>query len=432
MLQQSLVGRAPGPVHCSVADRNYISPLWLLLSALLAQCARVPHLTMSYNPRTGSAVDTAALLDNRPSINDNDGNTSGAAYSYVPPGVSSSATSSSSLPSATVSNPDGFKKPLVPEEDELKIEEAESDTSPTARYARSLMAYRASLGELCATFVLVYVACGTGIASTQRLNGGLDPNFPQQNINAFTTLAGMIATVIGSLTVALIAMSLIYSFAAISGCHMNPAVTVALWASKRTSSRKAAYYIIAQLIGANLAMFALYLSFNFDSSIFKYAAVLPISGANGFSVFFMEFLLTFILVFVILKVAFEDVEEEKKKTMSYKAIGGARGLTIYAPNPQSKLGFAPLCIGTCIGVLGTIGGSVSGGCYNPARYFAPALWSLTLDYWFFAYVLGELLGGCTAALMRHVFDVMGRKAQAAEERAAIERAERQRQGISDL
>ena len=41
--------------------------------------------------------------------------------------------------------------------------------------------------------------------------------------------------------------------------------------------------------------------------------------------------------------------------MSYKAVGGARGLTIYAPNSSSKLGFAPLAIGTTIGVLGTVG-----------------------------------------------------------------------------
>ena len=150
-------------------------------------------------------------------------------------------------------------------------------------------------------------------------------------------------------------MALIYSFASISGAHMNPAVTVALWSSNRTSARKAVMYVVAQLVGANLAMLALFFSFNFDTSIFAAAAVRPAAGSNAFSVFFMEFALTFVLVFIILKVAFEDVEEEKKKTMSYKAVGGARGLTIYAPNSSSKLGFAPLAIGTTIGVLGTIG-----------------------------------------------------------------------------
>ena len=123
----------------------------------------------------------------------------------------------------------------------------------------------------------------------------------------------MVGSILGSLTVALIAMALIYSFASISGAHMNPAVTVALWSSNRTSARKAIMYIVAQLVGANLAMLALFFSFNFDTTIFAAAAVTPAAGSNVFSVFFMEFALTFVLVFIILKVAFEDVEDEVSK-----------------------------------------------------------------------------------------------------------------------
>jgi glycerol uptake facilitator-like aquaporin len=289
------------------------------------------------------------------------------------------------------------------------------------------MAYRASLGELCATFVLVFTACGAGIAVSQRVNGamGSDPSVSgQQLARYYATLGGLEGSVVVSLTVALIAMALIYSFASISGCHMNPAVTVAIWSANRTSARKAGMYVVAQLLGANLAMLALFFAFSFDAAIFSLAAVRPASGVNAFSVFFMEFCLTFILVFVILKVAFEDVEEEKRKTMSYRAVGGARGLTIYAPNSSSKLGFAPLAIGTTIGVLGTIGSSVSGGCYNPARYLAPALWSWSIDGYIFAYVLGELLGGCAAALMRHSFDVLGRLAHEQEDKAAALRQQR--------
>jgi len=238
----------------------------------------------------------------------------------------------------------------------------------------------------------------------------------------YIAAGGLAGSALVNLTVALIAMALIYSFASISGAHMNPAVTVALWSANRTSARKAGMYVVAQLLGANLAMLALLFAFSFDAKIFALAAVKPTNGVNAFSVFFMEFALTFVLVFVILKVAFEDVEDEKRRTMSYRAVGGARGLTIYAPNSSSKLGFAPLAIGTTIGVLGTIGSSVSGGCYNPARYIAPALWSWSLDGYFFAYVLGELLGGCAAALMRHAFDVLGRLAHAEEDKAAALRA----------
>lgn len=177
-------------------------------------------------------------------------------------------------------------------------------------------------------------------------------------------------------------------------------------------------------------MLALLVTFNFDTAVFKYATVTPGPNSNPFSVFAMEFILTFILVFVIFKVAFESVEEEKKKNMSFKAVGGARGLTIYAPNTQSKLGFAPLAIGTTIGVLGAVGSSVSGGCYNPARYLAPAIWSLELDWWCFAYILGQLSGGCSAALVRHAFDTLGRMAQRQEAKAEELREQARRlQGI---
>ena len=49
----------------------------------------------------------------------------------------------------------------------------------------------------------------------------------------------------------------IYAFGKISGCHINPAVTLALWAAKKFPSRDVTPYIVAQLIGATLASFTL-------------------------------------------------------------------------------------------------------------------------------------------------------------------------------
>jgi len=365
---------------------------------------------MSYQPSSGSAIDRASLLDSS--------HTDEFSYSRNHETVSP----------ATPLNSDGFKAGTEESQEfEHEAAEAENDTSEPARRSRSLMTYRAALGELCATFVLVFTACGVGIATNERINASIDSannpdvipvNLPAAVIGSIGVSTSLIGSVFGGLTVAFVAMALIFAFAPISGAHMNPAVTVAVWASRRTSTRKAIFYIVAQLIGANLAQFALLLAFNFDTGIFKYAAVTPGPKSNVFSVFFMEFALTFILVFIIFKVAFESVEEEKKKTMSFKTVGGARGLTIYAPSSQSRLGFAPLAIGTCIGVLGGVGSSVSGGAYNPARYLAPAIWSLSLSWWSIAYVLGQLSGGCSAALIRYAFDYLGRLAQIQEDKAA--------------
>jgi len=328
--------------------------------------------------------------------------------SYVPPSRNSELAhpvlSSSVDRSDDRDNDDGFIDPRSMDEEELQLREvagelAKMDQSEPARKGRLIMAMRAALGELFATCVLVYAACGSGIANNVRGN---------------TT-----DTVTGTLVVSFVAMALIYSFSSISGCHMNPAVTLALWIDRKTSTRKLMFYVLAQLIGANVGMFFLFLSFDIGSlpklNWLDYVAVAPAPGANEFSILFNEFVLTFILVFVILKVAFEDIDEQKRKTMSVKGIANSKGLTIFTANSQSKLGFAPLAIGFTIGTLGTLG-PISGGCYNPARLLAPALWSGNWDYWYL-YIIGEALGASAAAGVRYVFDKLAHWASEEQKRA---------------
>jgi len=252
-----------------------------------------------------------------------------------------------------------------------------AEQSVPMRKARRITAMRAALGELLATFCLVYVACGSSIAASLRSSNASD------------------GAMISALTVSFVAMALLYAFTSVSGAHMNPAVTIALWVNRKTSITKLAIYITAQLIGANLAMLFLFFSFNLSTSIFALAIVRPSPDANPFSIFFNEFILTFILVFVIFKVAFESIDEQKKNDMSVRSVRNSRGLTIYSATAQSKLGFAPLAIGFTIGCLGTIG-PVSGAAYNPARYLAPALWSGEWDYWYL-YLIGDILGSVAAA-----------------------------------
>lgn len=152
-------------------------------------------------------------------------------------------------------------------------------------------------------------------------------------------------------------------------------------------------------------MLALYASYG-SMDIFKEVAMQPPPGANIGSVFAIEFFLTFILVFVIFTVAFEDVEQQKRATMSFRGVANSSGLTVYTTTPQSKTGFAPLAIGLTLGVLQAIGGSISGACFNPARAFGPNLWSGMWSY-HYVYWFAELSGATVAAGVRMGFAKFG-------------------------
>ncbi len=80
-------------------------------------------------------------------------------------------------------------------------------------------------------------------------------------------------------------------------------------------------------------------------------------------------------------------------------------MTIYTTSGSSKAGFAPLSIGFTLGFLGLIGGSVSGGAFNPARAFGPTLlsglgWRNHWLYWI-ADLTGGALAGYTQSFFAH-------------------------------
>ena len=78
-------------------------------------------------------------------------------------------------------------------------------------------------------------------------------------------------------------------------------------------------------------------------------------------------------------------------------------MTIYTTSGSSKAGFAPVAIGFTLGFLGLIGGTVSGGAFNPARAFGPTLvsgkgWGNHWIYW-----IGDLLGAGLAGYAQSNF-----------------------------
>lgn len=197
------------------------------------------------------------------------------------------------------------------------------------------------LSELLGTFVLVLVGCGTAVV----------------------TGANVVAT---SLAFGLVIVAMAYSIGNVSGCHINPAVSLSMLLTKQMTLKDFIFYVIAQIIGAILA--SLVLAFAFDS--FK------VLGANSFScsipvALVIECLLTFIFVLAILGVT-------SKK--DYKQISG-------------------LVIGLTLVLVHLLGISFTGTSVNPARSIGPALLQggqALSQLWVF--IVAPLIGSALASL----------------------------------
>ena len=161
------------------------------------------------------------------------------------------------------------------------------------------------------------------------------------------------------LTFGLVVMAVIYSIGSISGAHINPAVSIAFWVSKRFSGKEVLPYIISQFLGAILA--SLTLSFMFPQHELL-GATLP--AGSWEQSFVMEFILTFILMFVILLMS-EGSKEVGVMT-----------------------GFA---VGMVVAFEAIFAGPVSGASMNPARSLAPALVSGHLTH-LWLYIIATTLG----------------------------------------
>eukprot|EP01113_Clastostelium_recurvatum_P002666 TRINITY_DN1112_c0_g1_i1.p1 TRINITY_DN1112_c0_g1~~TRINITY_DN1112_c0_g1_i1.p1 ORF type:complete len:302 (-),score=88.22 TRINITY_DN1112_c0_g1_i1:147-1052(-) len=245
---------------------------------------------------------------------------------------------------------------------------------------------RAVLGELLCTFLFIYIVCATQ-ANFIRLKTVLNP-------------------VVGALSTGFASVALIYSFADISGAHFNPAVTFATIVTRRTAISKGLMYIGAQLVGAVLSAIVLLATFPETYAVGNIAtqvAVAPATDANIGNAFLMELVLTFILVYVIFAVAFDTIDDKAVKVVSNannnnKQAGSGQALTIYTTSGNTKAGFAPIAIGFTLGFLCFMGGSVSGGAFNPARVFGTALvgnkWTAHWMYWI-ADFLGAGMAGYT-------------------------------------
>jgi glycerol uptake facilitator protein len=173
--------------------------------------------------------------------------------------------------------------------------------------------------------------------------------------------------------------ALIMAFGAVSGGHFNPAVTVAAAIQRRIDPIDALVYILAQLSGAVLGALLVKAILLDEGTASGYGnpEVAEQLSESTFHGFIVEGLGTFLLVLVILAVAM---------------------------NPRARQEWAPLAIGATLGFAVMIFGPLTGGSFNPARWFGPALIGDGLEGSdLVVYVLGPLAGALVAfAIYRFV------------------------------
>ncbi|MCR4726038.1 MAG: aquaporin [Clostridia bacterium] len=218
-----------------------------------------------------------------------------------------------------------------------------------------------AFAECIGTFVLVFVACGVAGAT-----GG-----------------SLVAT---SLAFGLTIVAMAYSVGRISGCHVNPAVSLGCLLTKRMTAEEFVVYVMSQIIGGFLGALLVF-------GIFKMANVNPIGDACNYAVGFglngltaggiigaliTEIVLTAIFVYTILNVTDEKAGNEK---------------------------IAGIVIGLTLTLVHLIGINLTGTSVNPARSIATAFAALiyngTLDalaqVWIF--IVAPLAGAAAAALL---------------------------------
>jgi aquaporin Z len=207
------------------------------------------------------------------------------------------------------------------------------------------------------TFWLVFGGCGSAVLASAFPEGGI----------------GLLGV---SLAFGLTVLTMAYAIGHVSGCHLNPAVSLGLWAGKRFPAKELLPYIVAQVIGAIIGAGVLYVIASgkpgFEIGTF---------AANGYGEhspgqytmiagLVAEVVLTFMFLIIIMG----------------------------ATDGRAPKGFAPIAIGLGLTLIHLVGIPVTNLSVNPARSTGPALivggWALA-QLWLFwlAPILGALAAG---------------------------------------
>jgi glycerol uptake facilitator protein len=231
-----------------------------------------------------------------------------------------------------------------------------------------------SIAEGVGTGLLVYFGAGAA-AITLMIAQGTKPATPF-NIG-IGQLGGLGDWFAIGMTFGIVVAAVIYALGRVSGAHINPAVTIALWATKRFPSKDTAAYIIAQCIGAAIGSLLFFLTIGTDAvTIGGLGATAPFPGIGYAQAILVEIIATFVLMLVIMGAAVDS---------------------------RAPPGFAGLVIGLTVAGMITMAGNISGASLNPARTFGPYLMDFFLggpNLWvhFPIYILGPVIGAVCAAV----------------------------------
>lgn len=209
------------------------------------------------------------------------------------------------------------------------------------------------LAEMFGTMVLVLMGCGVAVS--------LSCNYAEP------------ATVIGTaMAFGLSVVAMAYTIGGISGCHINPAITLGVFLSGKMSGKDAVGYMIAQVVGAFIGSTLLYLLTQNAGLIGTGANDLQDAGVTVVGGLLAEIIFTCVFVLVVL---------------------GATSRTNGATN-----NFAGLAIGLSLILIHLACIRYTGTSVNPARSIAPAFYaggSALQHLWIF--IVGPFIGACCAA-----------------------------------
>ncbi len=218
------------------------------------------------------------------------------------------------------------------------------------------------LAEMIGTMVLVLMGCGAAVYA------GAGQPFPSVGTLGVAMAFGL----------SVIAMA--YTIGKISGCHINPAITLGVFLSKRMSGKDAGMYMLFQVIGAIIGSSILYILAKDSGS------TTTLTGANGYAdgalltAFVAETVFTFIFVMVVL---------------GSTSKGGAGN-------------FAGLAIGLTLVLVHIVCIPISGTSVNPARSVGPAIFDAIeggkalSQLWLF--IVAPFLGAAIAAVVWKALD----------------------------
>src|SRR4051794_9351246 len=175
----------------------------------------------------------------------------------------------------------------------------------------------------------------------------------------------------------LVLMSLVYAIGSISGCHVNPAVTLALLAIRKISGRDAGIYIVCQVAGAVLAGLAVHEFFRASGAVVDYGtpavANTYLHGGSAFVAMIAEALGAFLLMWAVMGTA---VNPAAPKGVAGFAIGGALGVGVLIFGPATgapRRGVAGSACGGPPGAGALFFAPPPAPAFTRARCFGPAL-----------------------------------------------------------